>query len=39
VTRSFRIRVGKRTRRVRLKIEATDAVGNESAFAKTLRLR
>lgn len=39
VTRSLRIKVGKRTRRVRLKIEATDAVGNQSAFAKTFRLR
>jgi hypothetical protein len=39
VTRSLRIKVGKRTRRVRLKVEATDAVGNQSAFAKTFRLR
>ena len=39
VTRSLRIEVGKRTRRVRLKIEAGDAVGNGSAFAKTFRLR
>jgi hypothetical protein len=39
VTRTVRIKVGKRTRRVRLKLTATDAVGNESAFAKTFRLR
>jgi hypothetical protein len=39
VTRTFRIRVGKHTRRIRLKVDATDAVGNESAFAKTFRLR
>ena len=39
VTKSFRIRVGKNTRRLRLKVDATDAVGNESAFAKTFRLR
>jgi hypothetical protein len=39
VTKSFRIKVGKRTRHVRLKVEATDAVGNQSAFAKTYRLR
>jgi len=39
VTTSFQIKVGKRTRRVRLKVEATDSVGNQSAFAKTLRLR
>jgi hypothetical protein len=39
VTRSFRIRVGKHTRRLRLKVDATDAVGNQSAFAKTFRLR
>ena len=39
VTKSFRIRVGKHTRRLRLKVDATDAVGNESAFAKTFRLR
>jgi hypothetical protein len=39
VTRSLRIKVGKRTRQVRLKLKAGDAVGNESAFAKTFRLR
>jgi hypothetical protein len=39
VTRSLRIKVGKHTRRVRLTIEASDAVGNQSSFAKTLRLR
>jgi hypothetical protein len=39
VTRSLRIKVGKRTRRVQLKIDASDAVGNQSAFAKTFRLR
>ena len=39
VTRSFRIRVGKHTRRLRLKVNATDAVGNQSAFSKTFRLR
>jgi hypothetical protein len=39
VTKSLRIKVGKRTRHVRLKVEATDAVGNQSAFAKTFRLR
>ncbi len=39
VTRSFRIRVGKHTRRLRLKVDASDALGNQSAFAKTFRLR
>jgi hypothetical protein len=39
VTKSFRIRVGKHTRRLRLKIAARDEVGNESALAKTFRLR
>lgn len=39
VTRSFRIKVGKHTRRLRLKVDASDAVGNQSAFAKTFRLR
>jgi hypothetical protein len=39
VTRSFRIRVGKHTRRLQVKVDASDAVGNQSAFAKTLRLR
>jgi hypothetical protein len=39
VRRSFRIKVGKRTRRLRLKVDATDAVGNQSAFTKTFRLR
>ena len=39
VTKSFRVRVGKSTRRLRLKVDTSDAVGNESAFAKTFRLR
>jgi hypothetical protein len=39
VTRSLRIKLGTHTRRVRLTIEATDAVGNQSSFAKTLRLK
>jgi hypothetical protein len=39
VTRSLRIKVGRRARRVRLTIEASDAVGNQSSFAKTLQLR
>jgi len=39
VTRSFRIRVGKHTRRLRLKVDASDVLGNQSAFAKTFRLR
>jgi hypothetical protein len=39
VTRSLRIKVGKHTRRVRLTIEASDAVGNQSSFAKTLRFK
>jgi len=39
VTKSFRIKVGKHTRRVAAKVDATDAVGNQSAFAKTFRLR
>jgi hypothetical protein len=39
VTRSLRIKVGKRTRRVQVKIDASDAVGNQSASAKTFRLR
>jgi hypothetical protein len=38
-TRSFRIRVGKHTRRLRLKVDGRDALGNQSAFAKTFRLR
>jgi hypothetical protein len=39
VSASFRIRPTKSTRTLRLKIEATDPVGNDSALAKTLRLR
>jgi hypothetical protein len=39
LTRKLRIKVAKRTRRVQLKIHASDALGNESAFAKTFRLR
>jgi hypothetical protein len=39
LARSYRIKVGKQTRRVQLKIDASDAVGNESALAKTFRLR
>jgi hypothetical protein len=39
VSKSFRIRVGKHTRRLRLKVDAGDAVGNQSALAKTFRLR
>jgi hypothetical protein len=34
----FRIKVPTQTRSVRLEIQATDAVGNESAFSKTVRL-
>lgn len=36
---SLRIRPTKRTRILRLKIDASDAVGNATAFATTLRLR
>lgn len=39
VTKTFRIKVRKHTRQLRLKVDASDAVGNESAFAKTFRLR
>ena len=38
-TRSLRIKVGKHTRRVLLTIDASDAVGNQSFIAKTLRLK
>jgi hypothetical protein len=39
VTKSFRIKVRKGTRRLRVKVDAGDAVGNQSSFAKTYRLR
>jgi len=39
VNKSLRIKVGTRIRHVQLKVEATDEVGNQSAFAKTFRLR
>jgi hypothetical protein len=37
-TFALRVRPAKRTRVLRLEIDASDAVGNESTFAKTLRL-
>lgn len=37
-TLSFRIRLPQRTHIVRIKIDANDAVGNTSAFAKAIRL-
>lgn len=39
VTSSFRIKVRKSTRFLRIKIDASDAVGNPSAFARRIRIR
>jgi hypothetical protein len=39
VIRTFRIKVAKRRRAVRLEVDASDAVGNESALVRTVRLR
>jgi len=39
VTKSFRIKVRRGTRRLRVKVDAGDAVGNQTSFAKTYRLR
>jgi hypothetical protein len=39
VTTTFRIKVTKKRRAVRLKIDASDTVGNQSASAKSVRLR
>jgi hypothetical protein len=39
VSKSFRIKVGKHTRRLRLKVDIGDEVGNESSFTKTYRLK
>jgi len=39
VTRTLRIKVRRRTHRIQLNVQASDAVGNRTSFAKTLRLR
>jgi hypothetical protein len=36
---SFRVRPAKRTRTLRLKVDAGDPVGNTTAFGTTLRLK
>lgn len=38
-TSSFRIKVSQKTRVVEIRIDASDAVGNESAFAQKIRLK
>jgi hypothetical protein len=39
LTVNRRVKVRRGTRFLRIKIDVSDAVGNQSAFAKTIRLR
>ena len=38
VSLAIRVKPAKRTRALRLKVDATDAVGNEAAFMRSIRL-